>query len=261
MIQTVAFIFTLLLSSFKAHAEIDLECPVLDTRSEQGHHFESDFSSLNGWGAHFNYPHSAQIVADPIDNSNQALRIELQPGDVFQTRTGEANRAEIYETYRAPFNAEMQYRFRILISDEWQFDNVRALIAQWHATPDRHLGEISRSPNLGIELRDNRFLIRGQTSDLAVNLHNKEGMVRQQHYLSKPIKTNHWYQFEVDVVWTPQDSGFLRVSIDDEVVVNFSGPTSYLDCVGPYFKTGIYRDDTPNTFVMFVDDYSRKVSK
>lgn len=116
------------------------------------------------------------------------MRVEVRENDVFATRTGDAYRAEVYERYKAPFYTGMRYRFRTLISDEWEFDDVRALIAQWHATPDLHLGEISRSPNLGIELRNNRFLIRGQTSGLPVNLHNKEGMTRVRHYLSEPIE-------------------------------------------------------------------------
>lgn len=250
--------FSLIVSAF-SYAQSELDCPVPKAMPDSEHHLSSDFNSLSGWGKHFGYAHSVQIVSDPLNHLNRVVRFEIREGDVFRTRTGESNRAEIYERYRAPFDVGIHYKFKVLITDEWQFDNVRALIAQWHATPDRHLGEISRSPNLGIELRNNRFLIRSQTSDLAINHHNKNGMKRLKHYLSEKVRLNHWYQFDVQVLWTPSPNGYLKLKIDDETVVDFKGPTSYYDCVGPYFKAGVYRDDTPNSFVILFDDYYRNL--
>lgn len=234
-----------------------LACPTSNDASKQQYERSVSFSNLTDWGRHFSYVHSATLVPDPHNEEHIVLRVEVQENDVFATRTGDAYRAEVYERYKAPFNTEMRYRFKTLISEEWEFDDVRALIAQWHATPDLHLGEISRSPNLGIEVRNNRFLIRGQTSDLPVNLHNKEGMTRVRHYLSEPIEKNRWYQLDIKVMWTPSSEGYLQVQIDDTTVVDYQGPTSYLDCVGPYFKAGVYRDYSPHTFVVYFDDYSR----
>ncbi|GAL27109.1 hypothetical protein JCM19239_1123 [Vibrio variabilis] len=227
----------------------ELECPTSQDDSNQQYENSVNFPNLTDWGKHFSYAHSATLVPDPHNEEHTVLRVEVQENDVFATRTGDAYRAEVYERYKAPFNTETRYRFKTLISEEWEFDDVRALIAQWHATPDLHLGEISRSPNLGIEVRNNRFLIRGQTSDLPVNLHNKEGMTRVHHYLSEPIEKNRWYQFDIKVMWTPSSEGYLQVQIDDATVVDYHGPTSYLDCVGPYFKAGVYRDYSSHTFV------------
>ncbi|MGR5543120.1 heparin lyase I family protein, partial [Vibrio campbellii] len=77
-------------------------------------------------------PHSAQIVIDPQNNQNRVMRFELREGDVFETRSGEHFRAEVYERYRAPFDVDMHYRFKVLTPNEWEYDDVRALIAQWH---------------------------------------------------------------------------------------------------------------------------------
>ncbi|MEH0675316.1 heparin lyase I family protein [Vibrio scophthalmi] len=249
-------IIALLLVACAEQSVAHLSCP--DIKSDDtAHQWHSPFDDLQGWGSHFGYPHSAMIVQDPMDSSNNVLRLELRDGDQFHTRSGYAYRAEVYERYKAPFNRPIHYRFKVLITDQWQYDDVRALIAQWHATPDRHLNEISRSPNLGIELRNDRFLIRSQTSQLAVNTDNKHGMTRTQHYLSAPIEKNRWYQFDVRVKWTPNSDGYLAITINDQSVVNHRGPTSYVDCLGPYFKAGIYRDHSPNTFALLLDDYSR----
>ncbi|GAL17383.1 hypothetical protein JCM19235_5932 [Vibrio maritimus] len=82
-------------------------------------------------------------------------------------------------------------------------------------------------------------------------------MTRVRHYLSEPIEKKRWYQFDIKVMWTPSSEGYLQVQIDDTTVVDYQGPTSYLDCVGPYFKAGVYRDYSPHTFVVYFDDYSR----
>ncbi|WP_261836558.1 polysaccharide lyase [Vibrio ishigakensis] len=249
-------IATLFLSSAASSEEL-LQCPELKNKTAPTSRYSS-FDSLAGWGKHFGYEHSAQIVDDPTGKANQVLRVELRDGDVYRTRSGEHYRAEVYETFRAKFDTPMQYSFKVLITDEWQTADVRALIAQWHGTPDRHLGEISRSPNLGIELRNDRFLIRGQTSSEPINQHNKIGMHRETFFLSEPIKRNHWYHFDIDVTWSHTNRGSLKLKLDGDTVIGHQGPTSYYDCVGPYFKMGIYRDKTPMPFVIYFDDFSRQ---
>lgn len=253
--KTASFLISMLCFSVYS---ADLYCPEQKKSDSIQHTRQSDFSNLDGWGKHFSDSHSAKIANDPVSESNTVLKVTLRDGEVYETRSGEHFRAEVYEQYRAPFDKPLYYRFKVLIPDEWEYADVRALIAQWHGTPDRHLGEISRSPNLGIELRNDRFLIRSQTSSLAINKHNKQGMERRQLFLSEPIDRNHWYIFEVQVNWTYQDSGFLKVFIDGERVVDHQGATSYRDCRGPYFKMGIYRDETPNTFQIYFDNFQRE---
>ncbi|WP_165311220.1 polysaccharide lyase [Vibrio ziniensis] len=257
--QKALLFILLLLSGCVNYGIPELQCPSNDVKKSPQYYRFSDLSQINDWGHHYSYPYSAQIVSDPMDDSNKVLRVEIREGDTYRTYTGERHRAEIYEAYKANFNQLTHYSFRVLIPDEWQFVDVRSLIAQWHATPDRHLGEISRSPNLGIELRNDRFVIRGQASQVPVNTDNKKGMQRKTHYVSEPIKRNFWYQFDVVVNWSYEENGVIQISINSEPVVNFNGATSYYDCIGPYFKMGIYRDDTPKTFVIYFDDYQRNI--
>lgn len=221
--------------------------------------FQSNQLPPDGWKLQIPRTQSAQLFSDPTDLSNQVLRFELRPGEKVQTRSVNRPRAEIYEKYYAPFDTFIEYKFRVYIPSEWQNDDVRALIAQWHAYPDRQFNEVSRSPNLAIDYRDDKFLIRIQTSKQAVNYDNKIGMVRNALYKSEKVTKNQWHQFKVQVRWSAQDSGKLAVWLDNKKVINYTGPTAYNDCVGPYFKMGIYREESDKTFVIYHDDYERRL--
>ena len=105
--------------------------------------------------------HSIRIVPDPLDHKKRVVRFEVREGDIWR---GDAQRgmfgverSELSEPeYRAPFRADLWYQFRVLVPDESTDMLTRCLIAQWHATPDTHLGEVLRSPVLGIEIRGNK---------------------------------------------------------------------------------------------------------
>lgn len=102
-----------------------LKCPEPKIEPSQSNR-SSSLDSLDGWGKHFGYEHSAEIVEDPTGKANQVLRVELRDGDVYRTRSGEHYRAEVYETFRAKFDTPMQYSFKVLVTDEWQTADVRA---------------------------------------------------------------------------------------------------------------------------------------
>lgn len=235
------------------------DCP--EPKGGREHRVALDFDdgTLEGWGHHFPHDESAKVVEDPANKDNRVVRFKLEEGEVYTTRSGEFYRAELYERYKAPFKVDMRYSFRVYIGDEWENDDIRALIAQWHGTPDLHLGEISRSPNLGIEYRDDKFLIRMNTSKARINKDNKTNIDRRILYLSEVVEKDRWYEFLIDVKWTHEDEGYFDIWIDGEQVVEYRGGTAYNDCVGPYFKMGIYRDNTPKTFVIYHDDYKREV--
>jgi len=38
-------------------------------------------------------------------------------------------------------------------------------------------------------------------------------------------------------------------------VLNYRGPGGYNDDEGPFFKYGIYRNDVPETYVIYFDEY------
>ena len=251
----------LLLTSASTNAQELLQCPARTFPGETSTSISFDPSQwpLKGWLIQSPNPRALHLSSDPTDADNSVVRFELRQGETLQTRTVNRPRAELYEQYRAPFHRPIEYQFRVFIPNEWHNDNVRALIAQWHATPDLHLNEVSRSPNLALDMRGDQLLVKLQTSSVAVHHDNRTAMVHDVLYRSDPIKKNQWYQFKVQVNWSWSADGYVKLWIQNKQVVDYVGPTAYQDCYGPYFKMGIYRQDSPNTFVMYADDYQRKL--
>jgi hypothetical protein len=209
------------------------------------------------------YSHSIQLVPDPLNPENEVVRFEVRNQDVWR---GDAERgklsierAELSEPeFKAPFQTDLWYRFRVLIPEKSTKIPIRCLIAQWHATPDLHLGEVLRSPVLGIELRGTEFLIRKCHSDLQVQLNNDRTNNKTQLYKSGEFADRDvWHDFVVNVKWSWENDGYCRVWINGHKVVDYAGPIGYNDAQGPYFKTGIYRDNIPETHIVYYDGYSR----
>ena len=220
-------------------------------------HRDFERGGLWRWAHEFAAPHSVRIVPDPTDPGNRVARFELRPGD---RPVNLGLRAELSEfAFKAPFRQEMVYRFRTYIPEDWPNQDVRCLIAQWHAWHDWVLAEALRSPVLGIEYRDDAFLIRLCHNDRWIQRDNtRESNHRTVVYRSDAhAEKGVWHTFEVQVRWSPDPDGTLKVWIDGEPVVDYAGPIGYRDALGPYFKMGLYRDATPDTFVIYHDDYRR----
>ncbi len=220
-------------------------------------HRDFEDGSLWRWSHESAAPHAVRIVPDPVDPGNRVARFELRPGD---RPVNLGLRTELSEfAFKAPFGREIIYSFRTYIPEDWSDQDVRCLIAQWHAWHDWVLGEALRSPVLGIEYRDNVFLIRLCHNDGWIQRDNspasnhKTVVYRSEALAQKGV----WHTFKAQVRWSPDPDGRLRMWINGEQVVDYAGPIGYRDALGPYFKMGLYRDATPDTFVIYHDDYRR----
>lgn len=228
--------------------------------SHQGVVRDFEGGDFTGFDEEFAKPYSGQVVADPVQAGNLVARFELRHGD---PRVRSGNRAEIRETtFMAPFGEELWYRFRTLIPEEWPDQNVRCVIAQWHSVPDWMRGEVWRSPVLAIEYRDKAFVVRICHSneriqeDNSVRSNNKTRLYKSADLAQK----GRWHDFVIQVHWSWESDGYLNVWIDGQQVVSYKGPVGYWDEEGPYFKMGIYRDETHDTFILYHDDYRRGTS-
>ncbi len=209
------------------------------------------------------HSYSIQEVTTPVKKGQTSMRFEVRAGDVWQQDKERGavhlERSEVAETtYRAPFNQNLWYRFSTRIPATWPDEDIRCIIAQWHATPDTDLGEVLRSPPLGIEFRNNRFKvrichsnIRNQESNSASN--NKTTLYFSDEFSIKGV----WHEFLVNVLWSHSSAGYLNLWINGHQVIRYKGPLGYNDVRGPYFKFGIYRDRTPSTYVIYHDEYQR----
>lgn len=207
--------------------------------------------------------HSIQMVPDPLNPRNRVVRFEVRPGDVWRDDAQRGmfgvERAELSEPeYRAPFRMDQWYRFRVLIPKNSTDLVTRCLVAQWHGTPDQNLGEVLRSPVLGIEMRGKEFIIRKCHSNIRVQLNNSRTNNKKRLYRSSEFaERNVWHDIVVNVKWSWENDGYCHVWIDGHQVVDYTGPIGYNDVRGPYFKSGIYRDSVPEAHIVYFDGYRR----
>jgi hypothetical protein len=220
-----------------------------------------DGENFRSWNSDKGASHSIQIVNNPTNSANQVVRFEVRSGDQFwwdRRYQKHAERAELseYGYYNAPFGKDMWYSFRTFISPEWPMSPVRYLIAQWHASPD--MGEVLRGPPLGIEYNAGDFYIRIYHSSKRRMTETipASALYRSDEYSKKGV----WHDFLINVKWTYKKDGYLNVWIDRNRVIKYRGPIGYNDRKGLYFKMGIYRDRSPDTFVLYHDDYRRGFS-
>ena len=114
--------------------------------------------NLLNWGCELPKKYSAKIVNYPVNHGKHAVKMELRHGD---PKFNLGHRAELNDLhFKAPFNKNIWYRFNVFIPTSWPNEDIRCLIAQWHSMPDWFLGEVLRSPALGIEYRNKSFKIR-----------------------------------------------------------------------------------------------------
>jgi hypothetical protein len=81
-------------------------------------------------------------------------------------------------------------------------------------------------------------------SELLVNDNNNATLIFHKDVNGNdyfPIPKDQWVTFEVIVRWDWTSNGSLAVWMDDEQIVEYDGPTTYNDVIGPYMKMGIYR--------------------
>ncbi len=210
-----------------------------------------DFS---GWMKELAQPYSGQIVTSPVRCGSYAARFEIREGDVNPPVIG--YRAEIHELlyFIAPIGSEQWYGFSTYIPLDWPDLDNRTVISQWHATPD--LGEVWRSPPLAIRYTGGQLTVTGRYSAEPIQDEN-DGVPLDLYTPPGSLEKGVWHDWVFHVRWQYEGEGLVEAWLDDLQVIDYVGPIGYNDHLGLWFKWGIYRDDHPETQVLFHDDYRR----
>jgi hypothetical protein len=71
-----------------------------------------------------------------------------------------------------------------------------------------------------------------------------------------PFSTGQWVDFVINVKWSYNDDGFLKVWKDGVLVTDYTGGTCYNDDKGPYLWIGIYSHslDQDQTITIYYDE-------
>src|SRR5208282_5174192 len=167
-------------------------------------------------------PYSIQTASDVRKNGEDSLRFELRKGEQWNS----SFRSEVNTTEHPPMNSVRWYAFSLYLPAGFPIEDNRLVLAQWHGADKKELGEVARSPSMAFRYRAGRFYITDR-------------------------HTSEWIVFVVQAKWSYQDDGFVNVWWNGKPIVQYHGPVGYNDDIGPYFKFGIYRDDTDKTYVAY----------
>ncbi len=199
--------------------------------------------------------YSQQIVTDNVRAGRVAIRFETRAGDVLpRDKPGSShNELSAYHLFKAKMRQAYWYGFSMYIPKDLPTHNNRLVLGQWHAIRDP--GEVYRSPVLSQRYQNGLF--RVTVCHGPVKIYTKNPCKKIVIYKDKNYTRGVWHDFIYHVRWSYQDDGFVELWIDGKKVTDYRGPTNYNDDTGPYFKYGIYRNDTKETYVVYFDEYRR----
>lgn len=195
---------------------------------------EGDFSK---WKKELCCKHSAEIVSSPTRAGEHAVKFTLKKDDPI---VASSKRAEL-RLGTVPANSEQWFGFSVFFPSNYQKDPSAEIVYQWHEKPDKHLGETWRTPPLYLKTqKGNLYLQRRWDSNQVTKNNEPEG---KETIELGPYKTGVWTDFVFHIKWSHKSDGLLEVWKDDKRVVRKTGPNTYNDERGPYFKIGIYKFD------------------
>lgn len=148
--------------------------------------------------------------------------------------------------------AERRYSVSIFIPKDFPIENNRLVLAQWWAKTKTQLGEVHRSPILHLRFAEGRLAILLRRYSEKV-VHDDQAFVQTNLYSTR-FELGKWHDFVFHVKWSPDNDGFIQAWNDGEKIVDFKGSTENQDEVGPVFKFGLYRDDSPKAYVAYFSD-------
>ena len=192
--------------------------------------FESGFT---GWKKELCCKDSATIVSSPKRAGEHAVKFTLRKDD--PKRRSELRQGSV------PANSEHWYGFSNLVPANYAKDRSYEIVAQWHEMPDRDLGEPWRRPPLTLSIRNDRFGVSNRWDPKPLSVKFKEA--GSQSWDLGTVPKGDWTDWVFHVKWSHKSDGLVEVWKNGQLVVRKTGPNTYNDKKGPYFKIGIYKPD------------------
>jgi hypothetical protein len=196
-------------------------------------------------------PYSIQIVP-PVSNSTEdCLRFELRKGEFYADLFGKMSfRSEVNARDFPPIDSIRWYRFSLLLPKDFPIEDNRLILTQWHGADKKYLGEVSRSPTLAFRYSGGRFFITMRHSANRI-IRDASRVPSETFFETDQFPLGEWHDFLVNAKWSYRDDGYINVWWEGRQVVSYAGPVGYNDDFGPYFKFGVYRDDSDKTYVVY----------
>ncbi len=206
-------------------------------------------------------PYSIASVSHVQRDGIDSVRFELREGEQYCDLFGKTSfRSEVNARDFPPVGTERWYSFSLLLPEDFPIENNRLVLAQWHGADKKYLGEPSRSPALAFRFSRGRFFITIRHSADRI-VWNPSDACSMTLFDTERFPLGVWNDFVVQARWSYREDGQVNVWWNDQQVVNYSGPVGYNDDLGPYFKFGLYRDDSARTYIAYFNHVKMGTSR
>ena len=215
----------------------------------------------NLWETDKIVPDDVKLQSAVVRSGHSALQITLHTSDVFERgRHGKADseRAELTEADAlvSRQGERYAYAFSLFLPADFPIVDRRLVLAQWKQQCPRGRACDDDSPVLAIRYVSGVFFITQTIGEHRTTLWRTSDDVRGR-----------WLDFKFRVIFDPGERGRIEARLDDTLIVDRRGPTAYRegDSTGYptpgrfYFKMGLYRDTSPETMTLFIDDYGKEL--
>lgn len=173
------------------------------------------------------------------------VRFEVRPGDSLPGDGKIKERSEIATSQKMKRGQPYEITFRFMVEPGPRNTAKWMTLTQMQATPDP--GEPGHSPPFAIEMVGERMRIITRTDPNL--LASRETTIYTDHYTdSRDIERGRWYRMRILVKFDPSGDGFLQVFRDGDRLVDYRGALGFEDLVGPYWKEGVYRASSNESF-------------
>lgn len=138
---------------------------------------------------------------------------------------------------------EYWYGFSVFLPTSWVPDAIQEIVGQLQSGKDP--GDIGgRNPTLIFATDGGNWRIVNRSDPRPITT-DKEGRAERTLYL-EPYVTNEWTDWVINVRWSYESNGFLKIWKNGVLIVDTTGPNCYNDARGPHFKMGIYKGHWAN---------------
>lgn len=207
--------------------------------------FDSEWGTQSPGKAYSIQSVSLQKAGEP------SLRFELRKGEHYSDLFGKTSfRSEVSARDFPPIGSARWYAFSLLIPDDFPIEDNRLVLAQWHGADKKYLGEAPRSPAMAFRYSNGCCSITINHSPYRI-VRDAKAVETKTLFKMEQFPRGSWHDFLIQAKWSYRNDGFVNVWWNGRQVVRYSGPVGYNDDFGPYFKFGLYRDDSAQTYVAY----------
>ena len=223
---------------------------VAEIGSEINGTFDFESGDLSGWSLkRLPNPEHARIITNPTRAGKYAVAVTLSPGERYK----DGWKSELSDKLLAPFNKEIWYRVSHYLPAGFSPQKGNScILAQWH-----NAGEVGFSPLLAHRYVNGilHVTVAYGTADIPKSYDD----VVSEDFFKVPMAKDIWHNFVYRAYWSRGEAGWIKAWYNGKYMGIYKGPTGYkIDSDGPYFKAGVYCEETPDqALTAYFDEYRR----